>query len=204
MKTRQPQEAERDRIVEAFIGVVAERGYRATSLEPVLARAEVDEEAFRRHFADEKACFRAAWEFVSARYMPNAVGAFESATGWRWQMRALSHAILDYLTEHPDHARILFAEGPTPDEPVRTPLDPNVEVFVGLIDRGRLEMDDPDAVTRATAEGLAGAANERIALAIRRNADHELPQLLPQLMFLIVRPYLGDEVAGEELRQEVD
>lgn len=204
MKTRRPREAERDQIVEAFIEVVAERGYRAAPLEAILDRAEIDEETFRHHFADRETCFKAAWEYVSARYMPNAVDAFENTTGWRRQMRALSLAILRYLTGHPDHARILFVEGPTPEEPVRTPLDPNVDVFIELIDRGRLEMADPDSLTRATAEGLAGAANERIALCIQRNADHELPQLLPQLMSLIVRPYLGYEVAAEELRRKVD
>jgi AcrR family transcriptional regulator len=203
VKTHRAEGTERDRIIESFIAVVAEAGYGGTPLDAVLARAGIDAETFHRHFDDEDACFRAAWEYVSARYMPTAQAAYEGASGWRWQMRALAHAILRYLTEHPDHARILFIEGAAP-EPSRTPIDPNVEVFIDLIDRGRLEMDDPDALTRATAEGLAGAADERIVLCLQRGADDELPRLLPQLMYMIVRPYLGEEVAIEELHGGVD
>ncbi len=204
MTTNRPQEAERTRIVESFIELVADRGYRATSVESVLARAEVDEATFRRYFDDEAACFQAAWEFVSDRYMPNALAAYQGASGWREQIRAVGQAILDYLLEHPDHGRILFVEGPAPGEPARAPLDPNVDVFIELIDGGRREMDDPDMLTRATAEGLAGAVNERIAVCLLRGADDELPKLLPELMYLVVLPYLGSEAAIEELHRGTD
>lgn len=204
MKTRQPQEAERERIIEGFIALVAARGYREISLEAVLAATGADEETFHRHFEDEDACFQAAWRYVSDRYMPNALAAYQSASGWREQMRAVGHAILTYLTEHPDHGRILFVEGPTPREPARSVLDPNVDVFIELVDLGRQEMDDPDSLTRATAIGLAGAVNERIALCLKHGADEELPQMLPELMYLVVLPYLGVEVAVEELHRGLD
>jgi AcrR family transcriptional regulator len=199
-----PEETERDQIIESFIEVVAKLGYRGTPLEVVLARTGVSEETFRRHFGDEDECFQAAWEFVNERYMPSALAAYEGATGWREQIRAVAHAILRYLTRHPDHARILFVEGPTPGDPARTPLDPKIETFIALIDLGRQEMDDPDSLTRATAEGLAGAVNQRIALCLQQGADDELPRLLPELMYLVVRPYLGNAVAVEELHRGVD
>ena len=203
MTTNRLQEAERAPIIEGFIAAVAERGYAATSVAEVLSRAGVDEATFHRHFDDEAACFQAAWEFVSNRYMPNALAAYQSASGWREQIRAVGRAILGYLLEHPDHGRILFVEGPDPNEPGRA-LDPNVDVFIELIDGGRQEMDDPDMLTRATAEGIAGAVNERIAVCLRRGADEELPQLLPQLMYLVVLPYLGSKAAIEELHRGAD
>jgi AcrR family transcriptional regulator len=201
--TSRPREAERARIVEGFIAVVAERGYAATSVAEVLGRTGVDEATFHGHFEDEAACFQAAWEFVSNRYMPNALAAYQGASGWRQQIRAVGQAILGYLLEHPDHGRILFVEGPDPDEPGRA-LDPNVDVFIELIDGGRREMDDPSVLTRATAEGIAGAVNERIAVCLRQGADEELPKLLPELMYLVVLPYLGSRAAIEELHRGAD
>jgi AcrR family transcriptional regulator len=197
-------EAERTRIFESFIEVVAERGYKATPLDAVLARAGIDEAAFHRYFADADACFRAAWDYISEGYMAKALAAYESEAGWRERIRAVGRAMLAYLTEHPHHARILFIEGPTPGERALAPLDPNIDVFIELIDSGRLEMDDPDSLTRATAEGLAGAVDERIAVCLLRGADEQLPGLLPELLYLVVRPYLGTEAAVEELHRGVD
>lgn len=203
MKTSPPEEAERDQIVEGFIAVVAERGFRTTELDTVLSRAGVEEAAFERHFEDMDDCFHVAWGYVSERYMPHALAAYEHASGWREQIRAIGRAILDYLVERPDHGWILFVEGPAPGKPGGA-TDPNVEIFIELIDRGRFEMDDPDSLTRATAEGIAGAVNERIADTLKRGAVEELPRLMPELMYLVVLPYLGPEAAGEELHRGTD
>jgi AcrR family transcriptional regulator len=204
VRTPPVEEAERDRIIEAFIAVVAERGYKAAPLEAVLARAGVVEEAFRRHFDDEEACFRAAWELINERYVARAMAGYEGAVGWREQIRAVAQAILDYLTEFPDHARILFVEGPTPGDPAQAFFDAKVELFIELIDSGRAEATEPDLLTRATAEGIAGAVSERIALCLKRGEDEELAGMLPELMFLVVRPYLGTEVAAEELHRAAE
>ena len=53
----------------------------------------------------------------------------------------------------------------------------------------------------APAEGLAGAVYEQISIHIARGAAGELPELVPQFMFMIVRPYLGYEAALEELQR---
>jgi AcrR family transcriptional regulator len=193
-------EAERLRIVEGFIEVVAKCGYKSVSLEAVVARAGVDEEVFRRHFADLEECFLAAWELISDSYMPNALVAYGGEDTWLEQMRAVGQAITGYLMEHPDHARILYVEGLMAGERVRAVLDRNVNVFIELIDLGRQELDDPDSLTRATAEGLAGAIYEQVSIRLIRGADEEIPELLPQLLFMVVRPYLGLEAAMRELR----
>lgn len=203
MKTSPPTEAERAQIIEGFIAVVAERGFRETEMDAVLDSAGVGEAAFERHFEDLDACFHASWEYVSDRYMPNALAAYERASGWREQIRAVGRAIVEYLVERPDHGWILFVEGPAPDKPGGA-TDPNVEVFIELLDRGRLEMEDPDSLTRATAEGIAGAVNERLADSLKRGAAEEIPRLMPELMYLVVLPYLGPEDAAEELHRGID
>jgi AcrR family transcriptional regulator len=187
------------RILEAFIATVAERGYLATSMTTVLAEAEVDEATFRRHFEDKEECFLAAWDYITASYLPVVMEAYETKSTWRERMRAVGLALVDYMMEHPDHARILFVESLLPGDRAWALLDRNIAFFVELIDLGRQEMDDPEALTRATAEGLAGAVHEQMALILTRGEDDTLPSLVGPLMYLVVRPYLGDEVAREEL-----
>jgi AcrR family transcriptional regulator len=77
-----------------------------------------------------------------------------------------------------------------------------MRVIASLIDAGRQEMDDPDAVPHTTAEALAGSAYGQIYSRIVRGAVDELPDLVPQLMSAAVMPYLGMEAAMAELNRE--
>jgi AcrR family transcriptional regulator len=194
-------ETERDRVVEGFIETVADLGYNSTSLEAILARTGIDEETFHRHFAGKEECFLAAWDYVTARARPQALAAFESRDTWVEQMRAVGEALYDYATKHPAHARIVYVEGPAAGERARERVAVTLDLYTELIDLGRHELDDPDSLTRATAEGLAGAVYEQAAVYLMRKADADLPQLVPQLMFTVVRPYLGLEEAMKELHR---
>lgn len=194
--------AERERILAALIHEVGEKGYRGTSLSEVLIRAGVDEATFYRHFEDLQAAFLVAWGMVNGRYMELALAAFGGETQWRWRIRAVAEAIFAFVVDDPHQGRILFAEGCNPAEPARSlGDDPHVEAFVALIDAGRQQMDDPEVLTKATAEGIFGAVKEQVARALRQKDHKRLPELFPPLMAMVVRPYLGDEVAAEELRR---
>ena len=192
--------AERDRILASITYLVGENGYAATSLSEVLSRAELREEEFRHHFEDLPTAFRAAWQQASDLYMEAALAAFQEEAEWRLQMRAVARSIFEFVLRDPHRGRILFAEGCNPEEPVRTQIDdPNVEAFVALIDAGRQQMEDPTLLTKATAEGIFGAVKEQVAGALEEKDLERLPSLYPQLMSMVVRPYLGDEAAREEL-----
>src|SRR3954454_19040502 len=56
----QVESSQRERLLLAMCEAVAERGYVATSVADVIARARVSRETFYRHFADKQTCFEAA------------------------------------------------------------------------------------------------------------------------------------------------
>jgi AcrR family transcriptional regulator len=201
VKVSEPSSSERVRILEGLVAVVAERGYEEASMETVLARVGVDEATFRAHFSGKEECFLAAWQYLLDSYMPDVFAAFQSKDSWSEQVRAVGLTLMEYLTANPHHARVLTLEDRMPRERAWELLDHNIEVFTELIDLGRQEMDDPDSLTRATAEGLAGAVHEQLIARISRQGDPELPTLLGPLMYMVVRPYLGDEAARAELRR---
>ena len=193
--------AERDRILASITYLVGEKGYAATSLNEVLDRAEVGEEEFHRQFKDFRTAFLFAWQAASDRYMEAALSAFQEETEWRLQIRAVARSIFEFVLRDPHQGRILFAEGCNPEEPVRKQIDdPNAAAFVALIDAGRQQMEDPEMLTVATAEGIFGAVKEQVARTLEEKDKERLPVLYPQLMSMLVRPYLGDEAALEELR----
>jgi len=77
-----------------------------------------------------------------------------------------------------------------------------MRVIAGLIDAGRNELDDPEAVPHTTAEALAGSAYGQIYSRVVRGETEGLPDLVPQLMSAAVMPYMGVEAAMEELSKE--
>lgn len=194
-------ETERARILQGFIETVGEAGYGAASLESILDRAGLDEAAFRRHFADREDCFLAAWDTITARCRPLALEAFAHEDTWLEQMRAVGEAIHGYLLDNPNHGRIIYVDGTLVGARARARLQETIDVFTELIDLGRQELDDPDSLSRATAEGLAGAVYEQVSRHLVRGDVDELSGLIPQLMYTVVRPYLGLAAATRELHR---
>ena len=192
---------ERNEILEDYIQGVAALGYKSSSIEEILAYSEMDGADFHRYFGDKEEAFIAAWYFITERSFQRSRDAYIEAPTWADRMRAVGNAVFGYLQEHPAHAKILYVEGQRAGDVGRILLERSVNFYTELIDAGRQELDDPDSVTRATAEGLAGAVYEQVSLHLARGTPAELPQLLPQLMFMVVQPYLGYEAALEELRR---
>jgi hypothetical protein len=77
------------------------------------------------------------------------------------------------------------------------PGEAEVEGLVDLIDKGRVEPRAPVTLTRATAEALGGAILHELCLGSRAGSAEA--ELIPGLMYVAVLPYVGVEVAAEEL-----
>jgi AcrR family transcriptional regulator len=150
--------------------------------------------------ADE-AYFLGALDIAGADLLSRVRAASECETAWIGQVRGAVQEMLTYPRAHPTYARIVYVKAVRSGARARASLDRDVEVLVDLIDRGRGELDDPDSLTRATAEGLAGAVYELISMRLVRGAGPDLSELLPQLMFMVARPYLGLEAALAEFRR---
>lgn len=190
--------AERARIIEALIEVAAESGYLGTSIEAVIARAGVGRPAFDRHFRGKYDCFLTAWQEINEECMERMLAAYNSHEDWADRLRAVACEVVDGLRQNPSRAAFaveVLAAG----DAARARRDMTMRVIVSLIDAGRREMSDPEAVPRTTAEALAGSAYGQIYAKVVQGAMDELPALIPQLMSAAVMPYLGLEAALEEL-----
>ncbi len=71
--------------------------------------------------------------------------------------------------------------------------------FQTMIDAGRGEVADPDSIPASAAESVIGSI---AALLTKRLQGGSLKpyELVPELMSLAVRPYLGEVAAERELR----
>jgi AcrR family transcriptional regulator len=201
-KTREETgSSERALIVEALIEIAAERGYGETTIESILDRAGLDRPAFDRHFRGKYDCFLSAWQEQNEQCLETMVRAYESREEWPDRLRAVAYQVIEGLSRDPGRASFgveVLAAG----DAARARRDMTMRVIASLIDAGRQEMEDPEAVPHTTAEALAGSAYGQIYSRVVRGAVEELPDLVPQLMSAAVMPYLGIEAAMAELSRD--
>jgi AcrR family transcriptional regulator len=194
---------ERERIVEALIEIAAERGYAETTIELILERAGLDRPAFDRHFRGKYDCFLSAWQEMNEGCMREMLEAFNSEESWPDRLRAVACEIINGLRHDPGRASFAV-EVLSAGDAARARRDMTMRVIASLIDAGRNEMDDPEAVPHTTAEALAGSAYGQVYAKVVRGQADELPALVPQLMSAAVMPYLGVEAGLAELARGFD
>lgn len=190
----------RERIGAAVVDLLAERGYERISVEAILERAGAGRDEFDERFAGLQDCVLQVYRENLDRFVDLVLAAYSAEESWRDGMRAAGYAIARFLRDNPRMARAgvieLLAAGP----PAEAQRASSLDRLVDMIDAGRQELEDPASITRGVAEGVLGSVYEiviRDLQAGRGTAGAE--DAVPQLLYFALRPYLGHEVAREEL-----
>jgi AcrR family transcriptional regulator len=190
----------RDRISRALVALVGSRGFQNCGLEDVLEVAGVDECEFHRHFSDMENCFLSVWDELAGERAVSCATAYELSPSWRFGMRAVARARLDFLRADRNRARFLLLEVLKAGEAAQVRRDHALAGFAALVDEGRRELEDHDSLSPAVAEYVSGAVNEMLTRWTRAGTLFEGTHSARELMYVIVRPYLGHAIALEELR----
>lgn len=114
-----PEEVLRDqraRLLAAVPGVVAERGYEATSVADLVKAAAVSRNAFYNNFADKRECFAAAHDEGHERLFELLSGRCEEGETVGERIELALAAGLETLAADVDLARLLFVEAPAAGE----------------------------------------------------------------------------------------
>jgi AcrR family transcriptional regulator len=102
--------AHRRRLLNAMAAAVAEKGYVATSIADVVARARVSRSAFYQCFADKEDCFLAAYAEQADQHFTVIEAAAAQENEWLDQLRAGVHAYVRDLEAYPSFARSFLIE----------------------------------------------------------------------------------------------
>lgn len=192
-------EAERRQIYAALVEVCRESGLPRVSIEQVVERAGVDRSAFDRHFSDLDDCFAQYLCDARACFNKSVSAAMSSAEDWRSELRVVVYELARFYRADEGRAHMLLVETLAAGPLGCLIRDQALETLVDLIDRGRLLMDDPSILTRMTAEAMAGGLFNQMHLALGQGRLDATDELVPQLMYCIVLPYIGTEAAVDEL-----
>jgi AcrR family transcriptional regulator len=194
---------ERERLERALVEIVVGSGYRALTAEAVAERAGVGEDALARQFGTVEECFAAIWERCKEEIVAETSAAYLAASGWREGMRAAAWELCRWTDTHRDLSRIVFVELAFAPEPLRASRDVTFAAYSELIHQGNSERRGAE-VPRATGEALMGAIWERLVRICNSGRFEDLPRQVPEMMYVLVLPYLGPAAAAEELRRGAD
>lgn len=191
-------ESQRGRILKAIIEVVAERGYPETRVVDVISLAGVSRKTFYELFDSKEDCFLVAYDLLLGNLLGDATEGFESRPGapWAERMAAGLSALLAHLAEHPDEARFAIVEVLAAGPKALARRDAALRQFTGFIDAGRAETSIE--LPAITSLALAGGVNELLYSEILHGAAARLPSRLPDLMFWLSLPFLGNKGAAAE------
>jgi AcrR family transcriptional regulator len=191
-------DSQRARILAAMIGVVAARGYTDTRVIDVIGAAGVSRKTFYELFDSKEDCFLAAYDILVGQLLEEAEAGFAAGPGTAWPERVENglRAVLGHLAAHPEEARFALVEVLAAGPRALARRDAALRQFTGFIETGRSEttVDLPGS----TAQTIAGGITELVYSEVLHGAVARLPARLPELVFLIVLPFLGAERAAEE------
>jgi AcrR family transcriptional regulator len=195
------EEPQRLRIVEAMIETCAEKTYAATTIADIVKRAGISRTTFYKRFANKRACFDAALDTCIFELRTAAVVADDPADSPPQTVRKATAAILDLLAAKPALAQLVMIDAVTVEpailERYRSLLIPALE---SLWDRAgesrRASAADPFL---AFGRGQVLVFNQ---IAAGRTA--QLPDLLPDLVYLAVLPFAGHEEAARQAQMATE
>ncbi len=201
-----PADLERARIRGALLGLLAETSYAQLRLEDLLAAAVLSEPDFSALYESLDACFAELCQGFMREAAEQTFAAYAAESNWRDGMRSQIWASYDFLAADRLRARISVVDVNFGGDRVLATRDLFMLAFTELVHLGRREASERE-VPRERAEGFAGAGWELIAPPIRSGSFELLLESVPQLIYLLYLPYLGETEARAELaraRAEVE
>jgi AcrR family transcriptional regulator len=191
--------SQRERLLEAAVRVVAEKGYGPTTVTDLTREAGISRTTFYAMFDDKEACFLAAYDGVVDALVRRISAAYEAEEGWPRRARAGLAALLEALAEEPDVARLALvdvgAAGPAAQRRYRAAL----QRLTPLFDEGRDFAPGgrslPANTSRMAIGAVAGLTSDELAAG---RAEY-LPSLLSDLLFATLVPYIGPVAAAREV-----
>jgi AcrR family transcriptional regulator len=165
----------------------------------VIQRAGVSRKTFYEHFADKEDCFIAAYDGVVERLLIGVTSAFESESRWPDQVRAGLSAVLQCLADHPSLARTCIVEVTAAGPRALERRDVALQGFMRFFIPGRKEAPAGVPVPELASEAIIGSLYEIVYARVLHQRTHELPDLLPELMYCALAPYVGPRRAARDL-----
>ncbi len=182
-----------ERILRAMATNCAEKTFVGTTIADIVGSAGVSRATFYKHFANKTECFHATVERFVDELQHTAKEAAASTNGaLSDRIRAATAAVLEQLAAEPESTALLLVEAPTVDPEIvrryrRLALDALTAEMVA----------DGSSRSGADPELAFGRAQVLLTEYVTGGEIECLPSLLPELVYIALLPYVGQDSALE-------
>lgn len=195
--------SQRERMIEAMIDVVSEKGFVEATVADVISAAGVSRATFYEQFADKEDCFLAAYGTVMDRMLGYVARGFTEtqADDWIGRVRGGLSALLAYLATNSVAVRVGIVEGFGAGARVRDRYQQAVSSFFPFLEEGRDVAPDPGRIPPKTARLMVGGLSTLMFNEGSAGRAAELPACLPEMIYLVVAAYLGRQEAVKAMEE---
>lgn len=193
-------ETRRQLILEAMVRVVGREGYKATSVADVIEEAGVSRTTFYKHFEDKHECFLAAYDLVVEQVLDAVITNCDAEQPWLERMRVGLATVVELFALDPELARTAIVEVAAAGADARQKHWNAVARFTEFLADG-VELADGRELPDNIALMAAGAVSGLIFDELLTGRAERLPELLPDLLFAMLVPYIGPSAATAEMRK---
>lgn len=184
-------EHQRRRVLDGAVEVFAKRGYQGTTVDHIVSAAKIGVGSFYSLFDGKEDCFLAAYDRIVAEGRERIAVELPRDGSWAARMVAGLRALLEMVEEQPFAARIALVEVQTAGATALSRHERNLDQAADLLREGRAHSPVPDELPAtlefATVGGLTWFLQQRIGA----GETGEASKLLPEVLEIVVEPYLG-------------
>ncbi len=186
------------RILSATAKCSYEQGYAAVTVADITSAAQVSRKAFYARFRDKGHAATAANERAFQAAVSACAAAFFAAASWPERVWAGGATLLGFLAIHPEDAYLGFVEPHAIGEAAVQNAYDRLEAFTLFLEEGYHYRPEAEELPKASSEALTAVMFELAFRELReRRSVDGLLQILPQLAYMILAPFMGPEAAGE-------
>jgi AcrR family transcriptional regulator len=185
---------QRERLYEATIQAINERGFVATTISDLVARAGVSRRSFYEHFENKEECLLATYDALIERLTARMTEAYDPKDEWIDQIESIVRALFEASSDRPDAARLVSVEmgaaGPVGIERWARDADLLARFITSVFERAPGDGTVPAPVARA----IVGALRTILYSRVRRERSSrslkiELQKLTPDVVAWIAAFY---------------
>jgi AcrR family transcriptional regulator len=191
---------QRDRIAAGIIACVAEHGYHETTITQIAAAAGISRRTFYGYFASKEECFFDTYQLLGDHLAEVLAEAGEGEGRWPAKVRIQLGALLETLAANPDLVRFGLIAPPAAGGQFAERYRTFLERLVAIVTEGHPNGSDPER-TDAAALAAAGGLAALLVAKVKAGEGERLPELLPELVELLLTPYIGRAKAVAQARK---
>lgn len=190
----------RQRLFEAMLLELGEKGYQETSVEDAQRAAGVSAAEFEAEFGGKDGCLFAAYDHLTGRVVERATTGCRDEEEWPERIRAGLTTVLEELAAQPAMARVMTRSFPGIRPSAYELYVDFLARFLPFVHEGRSYSGLAEELPGEVELLAVGAAEAIIFNEVDAGRAEELPKMMPEILFSLLVPFIGPDRAADEMR----